>query len=142
MSVEQRQRTIGMMVALAASLVAGTEASGTISGVSEVAGSLTLALSFYAFLIFFLHIAHDLMLLRPPVVRLWHAAVLACMTAAATWIVSLPHVAHWIQRLAVFGPLCVLVTLIAGPWHGLLPDFPHKPKAQVLEQEERSRENE
>ena len=128
---------IGVMVVLAASFAAGP----VISGVPGMAGVFTEALSCWALLAFFLHLTKG-PLLRPPVVRFWHAVVLACVTAAATWIIILPHMAKSIQNVAAFCPLCVLIALIAGPWHGLLPDSRRRPKAQVLEQEERSSENE
>ncbi len=134
---EQRQWVIGVMVALAASFAAGP----VISGVSWVAGTFTEALSCWALLAFFLHLTEG-PLLRPPVVRFWYAVVLVCVTAAATWIVVLPHVAGSIQTVVAFCPLDVLIALIAGPWHGLLPGSHRKPEAQVVEQEERSGENE
>ena len=128
---------IGVMVALAASFAAGP----VISGVPGVAGTLTEALSCWALLAFFLHLAEG-PLLRLPVVRFWHAMVLVSVTAAATWILVLPHMAKSIQTMAAFGPLCVLTALIAGPWNGLMPDSRRKPEAQVMEQEERSSDNE
>ena len=130
------QRVIGVMVSVAASFAAGT----VISGVSGVAGAFTEALSCWALLAFFLHLT-DWPLLRPPVVRSWHAVALVCVTAAATWILVLPHVAKSIQTMAAFCPLCVLLALIAGPWHGLLPDSRRKPAARALEKE-RSSEDE
>jgi hypothetical protein len=141
-SADQQHRVIGVMISLAASLVAGTEAAGTIAGVSGMAGLLTLALSFYALMLFYLHLAENLPLIRPAVVRFWHAVVLVCVTAAANWIVVLPHVAKSTQTVAAFWPLCVVAALIAGPWHGLLPDSRRKAGAQVLEKEERSSEDE
>ena len=134
---EQRQRVIGVMVSLAASFAAGP----AIIGVSGVTGVFTEALSCWALLAFFRHLTEG-PLLRPPVVRFWHAVVLACVTAAATWIIILPHVARSMQTIAAFCPLCVLIALIAGPWRGLLPDSRRKSEAQALKQEERSSEDE
>ncbi len=131
LSAEQRQRTIGMMVALAACLVASSDTVGTIAGVSALAGTLTLALSFYALMIFCLQLTANLALVRPAVIRFWHALLLVSVTAVATWIVVLPHIALSIQRLAAFCPLCVVTALIAGAWHGLLPAF-REPAAQVV----------
>ena len=136
-SAEERHRVIGVMVSLAASFAAGP----AITGLSGVAGVFTEALSCWALLAFFLQLT-ERPLLRPPVVRFWHAVVLVCVTAAATWIIILPHVVRSIQTMAAFCPLCVLVALIAGPWHGLLPDSRRKRGAQVLEKGERSSENE
>ena len=132
-----------MMVALGASFAAGTDTAGTIASVSAVAGTLTLALSFYSLLVFYLRLTTEgFPLLRPAVVRFWHAVALVCVTAAATWIVVLPHVAPSIQTVAAFCPVGVLVALMAGPWHGLLPDSRRNRRAPVLENEERSRDDE
>jgi hypothetical protein len=133
---------IGVMVSLVACLAAGTEAARIIAGVSGVAGSLTTGLSAYALLVFYLQLTEKMALVRPAVIEFWHAVVLLCVTAAVTWIVVLPHVAAAIQKVAAFCPLCVLVALIAGPWHGLLPASGRKQEEQVLGKEERGRDDE
>ncbi len=127
-----------MMVALAACFAAGTDAAGTIASLSPLAGTLTIALSFYALMTFGLRLTPDgYALIRPAVVRFWHAAVLVSVTAAATWIVVLPNVAKSIQTVAAFCPVGVLAALIAGPWHGLLPDSRRNRRAPVLEKDEK-----
>lgn len=79
-----------MMVALTACFAASTDAAGTLAGISGVEGSLTLALSFYALMMFFTQLTAELVLIRPAVVRFWHAVVLVCVTAAVTWISYCP----------------------------------------------------
>lgn len=134
-SAEQRYPIIAVMLALTACFAASTDAARMISGVSRLAGTITLMLSFYALVMFFLYSRQDLLLIRPAVVRLWQALLLVCVTAATSWIV-VSQVSSPQQMVAAFCPFCVLTGLVAGPWHGLLPASRASDPAQVLENKE------
>lgn len=112
---------VGVMVSLVLCLAASGAASRTIAGASGVAASITTALSFYALFVFWLNLTQGLRLARPILVRFWHAIVVVCISAASSWIMMLPHVAHSIKTVTAFCASCLLAGLIAGPWHGLLP---------------------
>ena len=117
---EQRQAVVAVLVSLIACMAVSASTTNLISGVSSVAGTLTFAASFYALLLFVLHL-RGVEFVRPATVRRWQALFVLCVAALAAWVLLLSHAKPFIRTAVAFTPGCVLVALILGPWHGLMP---------------------
>jgi uncharacterized membrane-anchored protein len=117
---EQRQAILAILVSLIACMAVSASTTNLISGVSSVAGTLTFAASFYAMLLFVLHL-RGVEFVRPATVRRWQALIVVCVTALSAWVLLLSHAKPFIQTAVAFTPGCVLLALILGPWHGLMP---------------------
>src|SRR5579884_3970970 len=87
---EQRQAILAVLVSLIACMCVSASTTNLISGVSAVAGTLTFAASFYAMLLFILHV-RGLEFERPAAVRRWQALVVLCVAALAAWVLVLSH---------------------------------------------------
>jgi peptidoglycan/LPS O-acetylase OafA/YrhL len=117
---EQRQAIVAILVSLMACMAVSASTTNLISGVSSAAGTLTFGASFCAMLVFILHL-RGLEFQRPATVRRWQALVVLCVTALSAWVLVLSHAKPFIRTAAAFVPGCLLVGLIVGPWHGLMP---------------------
>jgi peptidoglycan/LPS O-acetylase OafA/YrhL len=117
---EQRQAVVAVLVSLIACMAVSASTTNLISDVSSVAGTLTFAASFYAMLLFVLHL-RGVEFVRPATVRRWQALIVLCVTALSAWVLLLSHTKPFIRTAMAFTPCCVLLALILGPWHGLMP---------------------
>ena len=127
----ERPTIVAVIVSLfVCGAVSGTTAN-TLAGVSAAAGDLTLMLSFYALIVFGLHLIQGLALARPAAVRRWNALILLGITAVSCWMVVLGPVNQTLKTAAAFAPACVLTGLIFGPWRGLRPASGRPPKDRV-----------
>ena len=117
---EQRQAVVAILVSLVPCMAVSASTTNLISGASSFAGTLTFAASFYAMLLFILHL-RGLEFERPAAVRRWQALVVLCVTTLSAWGLLLPHVKPLAQSVAAFAPGCLLAGLLFGPWRGLLP---------------------
>ena len=117
---ERRQAIVAILVSLVACMAVSASTANLISGVSSAAGTLTFAASFYVMLVFILHV-RGLEFQRPATVRRWQALVVLCVTALSAWVLVLSHAKPFIRTATAFAPGCLLVGLIVGPWHGLMP---------------------
>lgn len=111
---EQRQAIVAILVSLIACMAVSASTTNLISGVSSVAGTLTFAASFYAMLLFMLHLG-GVEFVRPATVRRWQALVVLCVTALSAWVLVFLHARPFVQGVAAFVPGCLLAVLILGP---------------------------
>ena len=127
----ERSTLVAVIVSLfVCGAVSGTTADA-LAGVSAVAGDLTLMLSFYALIVFGLHLIQGLALARPAAIRRWNALVLLGITAVSCWMVVLGPANQALKTTAALAPACVLIGLIFGPWRGLRPASGRPPKDRV-----------
>ena len=117
---EQRQAVVAILVSLVACMAVSASTTNLISGVSSFAGTLTFAASFYAMLLFILHL-RGLEFERPAAIRRWQALVVLCVAAFSAWVLVLSHAKPLVRTATAFAPGCLLVGLIMGPWRGLMP---------------------
>ena len=134
---EQRQAIMAILVSLIACMAVSASTTNLISGASSAAGTLTFAASFYAMLVFILHL-RGLEFQRPATVRRWQALVVLCVTALSAWVLVLSHAKPFIRAAAAFAPVCLLVGLIVGPWRGLMPLSKSTQDRNVLKGEKKS----
>ena len=118
---EQRQVILAILVSLVVcGVLSGAEAN-LIDRASPVAGNFTFALAVYAILIFVTHLFLGLALERPANVRRGQALILLSAAVLSAWVLVFLHAQPFIRTAAAFTPGCVLLALILGPWHGLMP---------------------
>jgi uncharacterized membrane-anchored protein len=134
---EQRQAIMAILVSLIACMAVSASTTNLISGVSSAAGTLTFAASFYAMLVFILHL-RGLEFQRPATVRRGQALVVLCVTALSGWVLVLSHAKPLIRTAAAFAPGCLLLGLIVGPWRGLMPVLKSTQDRNVLKGEKKS----
>ena len=134
---EHWQAIVAILVSLIACMAVSASTTNLISGVSSAAGTLTFAASFYAMLVFILHL-RGLEFQRPPTVRRWQALGVLCVTALSAWVLVLSHAKPFIRTAAAFAPGCLLVGLIVGPWRGLMPLSKSTQGRKILKGEKKS----
>ena len=117
---EQRQAILAILVSLIACMAVSASTTNLITDVSSVAGTLTFAASFYAMLLFVLHL-RGVEFVRPATVRRWQALVVLCVTALSAWGLVFRMRSRLSGGLRHLLRNPILAGLLFGPWRGLLP---------------------